>query len=215
MMAAANTSVLTVHGLHFSWPGVPLFQNLNLLIPAGVSVVCGEESSGKTTLLRLLSRDLVADSGSFVFNGDKVSAEVSAEMQSYRTQVFRTDPRSDALDAISAAAWFSSLPSRYPSFDTSVALEFAHGFSLATHLEKPMYMLSAGSKRKVWLCAAFAAGTALTLIDEPFAALDVASIRFLHGLLEEASEHVRRAWLLADHAPPNGIELKARLVLGG
>jgi ABC-type cobalamin/Fe3+-siderophores transport system ATPase subunit len=48
MMAAANTSVLTVHGLHFSWPGVPLFQNLNLLIPAGVSVVCGEESSGKT-----------------------------------------------------------------------------------------------------------------------------------------------------------------------
>ncbi|MDP1687921.1 MAG: ABC transporter, partial [Hydrogenophaga sp.] len=71
----------------------------------------------------------------------------------------------------------------------------------------------AGSKRKVWLCAAFAAGTPLTLIDEPFAALDTASIRFLRGLLEEASSHHDRAWVLADHTPPEGLVLRTQLVL--
>ena len=77
-----------------------------------------------------------------------------------------------------------------------------------------MYMLSAGSRRKVWLSAAFAAGATLTLIDEPFAALDMSSIRFLRSLLEEASQHTDRAWLLADHVPPEGLELKTRLRLG-
>jgi hypothetical protein len=37
------------------------------------------------------------------------------------------------------------------------------------------------------------------------AALDAPSIRLLRELLAEASEHPRRAWLLADHEAPAGI----------
>ena len=33
--------------------------------------------------------------------------------------------------------------------------------------------LSAGTRRKVWLAGAFASGAAVTLLDEPFAALDL------------------------------------------
>ncbi len=205
MGQTTTDAVLTVQGLSFGWPGIELFHHLNLVLPAGVSVVCGEESSGKTTLLRLLSGDLSAHSGSMVLHG-------TAD-QPLSTQVFRTEPRSDALDAISAKTWWASLPARHPGFNARLALELAHGFALEPHIEKPMYMLSAGSKRKVWLCAAFAAGTPLTLIDEPFAALDMASIRFLHSLLEEASSHTDRAWLLADHTPPDGLVLRKQLVL--
>ena len=198
-------AVLTVQGLRFSWPGIPLFNNLNLVLPAGLSVVSGEESSGKTTLLRLLSGDLPADSGSIVLRG--------LATQSLSAQVFRTEPRNDALDAISAESWWASLPARHPHFNVRLANGLAHGFALEPHIKKPMYMLSAGSKRKAWLCAAFAASTPLTLIDEPFAALDMASIRFLQGLLEEASNHGDRAWVLADHTPPEGFVLKTQLVL--
>lgn len=209
MERSTSDAVVTVQGLHFGWPGIPLFHHLNLVLPAGVSVVCGEESSGKTTLLRLLSGDLSAHHGSIVLRG----ATPNAPDQPLSTQVFRTEPRSDAFDAISALAWWASLPARYPRFNARLARELAHGFALEPHIEKPLYMLSAGSKRKVWLCAAFAAGTSLTLIDEPFAALDKASIRFLHGLLEEASSHPDRAWVLADHTPPEGLVLKKQLVL--
>lgn len=210
MAQATDAPVMEVRGLDFSWPGIALFRKLDLRLPPGVSVVCGEESSGKTTLLRLLSGDLQAGSGTIALNNTPHSATPAP----LRANVFRTEPRSDALDAISATAWWATLPSLYPAFDTGLAHELAQGFALEPHIEKPMYMLSAGSKRKVWLCAAFAAGTPLTLIDEPFAALDMSSIRFLQGLLEEASSHPTRAWLLADHAPPEGLALKTRLVLG-
>lgn len=210
MEPSESTTVLHAQGLGFGWPGIELFHDLNLQIPTGVSVVCGEESSGKTTLLRLLSGELRATSGSLVLRG----THLNTQPQSYCAQVFRTEPRSDALDEISARAWFETLPSRHADFDAGIALHLADGFSLEPHLDKPMHMLSAGSKRKVWLSAAFAAGTALTLIDEPFAALDMASIRFLRSLLQEASEHPDRAWVLADHAPPVGVVAKTCLVLG-
>ncbi|MCY1378594.1 hypothetical protein D9M69_662440 [compost metagenome] len=88
------------------------------------------------------------------------------------------------------------------------------GFALQPHLDKPLYMLSAGSRRKVWLCAAFAAGTALTLIDQPFAALDAPSIRFLLELLQDAADHPSRAWVLADYLAPEGVPLARVLTLG-
>ncbi|WP_332738828.1 ABC transporter ATP-binding protein [Hydrogenophaga sp.] len=210
MTPTTHVPVLEVTGLHFGWPGIPLFQGLSLQLPAGVSVVHGEESSGKTTLLRLLAGDLRADSGAFVLRNTPLQTHADA----YRAQVFRTEPRSDALDAVSARAWFATLVSRYPGFDLGSAQDLARGFALDPHIDKPMYMLSAGSKRKVWLSAAFAAGTALTLIDEPFAALDMSSIRFLNALLQEASQHTDRAWVLADHTPPEDLALKTRLVLG-
>ena len=107
------------------------------------------------------------------------------------------------------------METRRAGFDTEAAKRLATGFGLDPHIDKPMHMLSAGSKRKAWLSAAFAAGAVLTLIDEPFAALDMGSIRFLRLLLEEATQHTDRAWLLADHVPPEGLVLKSRVELSG
>lgn len=209
MQASPHSCVLEIEGLTFGWPGIALFQRLSLQVPSGVCMIHGDESTGKTTLLRLMSGDLQADSGSLLL-GD-IPMEIQAD--AYRARVFRTEPRSDALDGISARAWFDTLTSRYPSFEPDTARRLASGFSLDPHIDKPVYMLSAGSKRKVWLSAAFAAGTALTLIDEPFAALDMASIRVLHTLLQEATTHTDRAWVLADHVPPEGLSLPTLLHL--
>jgi len=60
-----------------------------------------------------------------------------------------------------------------------------------------MYMLSTGSKRKVWLAAALASGRALTLLDEPAGALDGASVRFLWRSLAELAERPDRAIVVA------------------
>ena len=94
------------------------------------------------------------------------------DASAYRQQVFWIDPQTEAHDAISAAGYLDSLSHHYPRFNTEALADLVTGFALEPHLNKPMYMLSAGSKRKVWLSAAFAAGTPLTLIDQPFAALD-------------------------------------------
>jgi ABC-type nitrate/sulfonate/bicarbonate transport system ATPase subunit len=72
---------------------------------------------------------------------------------------------------------------------------------------KQLFMLSTGSKRKVWLTAAFASGAALLLLDEPFAALDAPSIAFVKEQLQGISAHAGRAAVIADYAAPGGVLL--------
>ncbi|MBU4520587.1 MAG: ATP-binding cassette domain-containing protein, partial [Gammaproteobacteria bacterium] len=195
--------VLQAQGLCFRWPERFLFEDLSFDVPPGVSLISGEEHSGKTSLLQLLAGDTHPQSGTLVIRGNSLHED----RERYRQQVFRTDPRSESIDQISAATWFQSLPGRYPNFDPEALVDLIQGFALDPHIEKPMYMLSAGSKRKVLLTAAFASGTPLTLIDQPFAALDTPSMRFLSALLQEAAEHPGRAWVLADYEAPVDVVL--------
>ncbi|QHE85859.1 ABC transporter ATP-binding protein [Hydrogenophaga sp. BPS33] len=205
MNADTEDPVLHVKGLRFGWPDAPpLFDGLNLDLPPGVSLVQGDDGSGKSTLLRLIAGAQAADAGTLAIHGIALDRQHDA----YRHQVFWIDPQTEAHDALAAKGYLDSLSHHYPSFDAEAMAELVEGFGLGPHLAKPMYMLSTGSRRKVWLTAAFAAGTPLTLIDQPFAALDAPSLRFLHGLLQEASEHPSRAWLLADHEAPEGLALK-------
>lgn len=202
-------AVLSVDGLTFNHPGRPLWADFNLSLPPGVTLVCGGDGAGKSTLLRLLAGEVPAQAGRFVLNG------VLAEPQkaSYRQQVFWTDMRSEAFEQITPLAYFAMLRPRYPNWDEAAAAGLAEGLSLTPHLHKPLYMLSTGSKRKVWLTAALAAGTAVTLIDDPFSALDKPSIQFLLARFTDAANDPRRAWVLADYQAPGDVRLASRIDL--
>ena len=65
-----------------------------------------------------------------------------------------------------------------------------------------MFQWSAGSRRKLGLVAAFAGGAPVTLLDTPYAALDLASCQVLSELLLEAAGHPARAWVVADGELP-------------
>ncbi|MDP3253720.1 MAG: ATP-binding cassette domain-containing protein [Hydrogenophaga sp.] len=199
--------VLKVKGLGFGWPGRPLFHDLSFDLPPGVSLVRGDDGSGKSTLLGLIAGALVPEAGTLSIEGVRLHEQHDA----YRHRVFWIDPQTEAHDALAAGGYLESLSHHYPRFDKDTFDELVDGFGLRPHLGKPMYMLSTGSRRKVWLTAAFSAGTPLTLIDQPFAALDAPSIRFLRGLLQDASTHTSRAWLLADHEAPEGVLLTRKI----
>lgn len=209
MSQAALNAVLQARGVGFGWPGRSLFQDLSFDIPPGVSLVTGDDGCGKSTLLRLLAGELSPQAGTLSVNGIRLDTRLDA----YRQQVFWIQPQTEAHDAISAAAYLESLHPHYPRFSTEALTELVAGFSLAPHLHKPLYMLSAGSKRKVWLTAAFAAGTPVTLIDQPFAALDGPSMRFLRELLQDVADHPDRAWVLADFEAPEGVPLASVITL--
>lgn len=203
-------ALLEIRDLGFAWPGQPpLFQGLNLAVGPGVSLVTGDEHTGKTTLLRLLAGELVPQAGRIAFAGQTIDGD----SESWRQQVFWIHPQTDAHDQVCASDWFARLPARYPRFSREALADLIDGFGLAPHLAKPMYMLSTGSKRKVWLSAAFAAGAPLTLIDQPFAALDGPAMRFLRELLQEAAELPGRAWVIADFEAPAEVPLAGTIAL--
>jgi ABC-type transport system involved in cytochrome c biogenesis ATPase subunit len=200
---AGSCSVLRVQNLRFAWPGNTLFDGLTVDIRAGIHLVCGDEGCGKTTLLRLLAGEYVAQAGEFQLLGQPTHPLDEA----HRRQVFWIDPKTEVHDAGTATDFHATVRHRHPTFNDDALADMIEGFALGPHLNKPLYMLSAGSKRKVWLSAALAACTPLTLIDQPFAALDGPSIRFLTHLLQEAAQLSQRAWLLADYEAPSGVPL--------
>jgi ABC-type cobalamin/Fe3+-siderophores transport system ATPase subunit len=208
-----NGALLQVDGLTFHVPQRELFRNWSARIAPGVTLVLGGESTGKTTLLRLFAGDIAAQAGELQICG----VTLQAQPQAYRQQVFWIDPRTEVFDAISVNQFFGQQRAKWPGFLSAQAPawgELLVGLSLVEHLDKPLYMLSTGSKRKVWLAAAFAARATVILLDDPFAALDKASICFVVQQLANTARQSERAAVLAQYEAPSGVDLAQVIDLG-
>jgi ABC-type transport system involved in cytochrome c biogenesis ATPase subunit len=197
MGAAAMPPVcLQVHGLSFSQPHCTLFDGWSATFPPGLSWVTGDEGVGKTTLMRLLAGQWPAAAGSVLWQ-DGMGARALTS-----SDVFWQDPASTALDEWAVKTYWAHCQSRYPRWSSDALAQWTERLLLSEHVDKSLFMLSTGSKRKVWLAAALSAQACVTLLDEPYAALDQPS---RHILREELTQIVRRGpgvWLVADHACP-------------
>lgn len=210
LQVRAALPIVQLEGLCLRFPQCELFAHLSAQVPPGVTLVRGGESRGKTSLLRIVAGDLAADAGSVRVNG----IEVHANPGTWRQQVFWVNPRTDAFNAISAAAFFNSLRPVYALLDDLILQELVESLSIKPHLDKPLYMLSTGSRRKVWLAAALAAGAPVTLLDEPFAALDASSIACVKRFLTQSASQPARALLVSDYEAPGGVPLASTIDLG-
>ena len=211
-------TLLQVEGLTFFYPQRPLFNGWSARIGPGVTLVLGGDGAGKTTLLRLLAGDLAAQAGSLEIQ----RVLLAAQPQAYRQHIFWADPQTQVFDAITPLQYFHQVRQIYPGFLPPDAPQLAvllAGLSLTEHLHKPLYRLSTGSKRKVWLAAAFAAEATVTLLDDPFAGLDKPSIRFVQQQLTRMAKESERACVVAHYESLGDvplaqvIDLDARSVL--
>lgn len=201
--SACASPLLQIKNLHFSYPERVLFQGLSASISPGVTLLLGGDGAGKTSLLRLLAGELQPASGEFVFRGDKLQA-----------QTFWVDPRSDALDKLTVVAYLQEQKRRYPAFDDDALGAMVDALALEPQMDKQLFMLSTGSKRKVFLAAAFASGAPITLLDMPFAALDKASCGFVIERLEDAAGDTDRIVVVADYEAPESVRLAGVIDLG-
>jgi ABC-type multidrug transport system ATPase subunit len=205
-----TTPILQADGLNFSYPQRPLFAHFSVAIPPGITLIRGGDGCGKSSLLRLLAGELTLHSGQLRVNGFTLQGQAA----NYKTQIFWAEPRSDAHDQLTVPDYFELQRSGHSGFDDAVLADVVRGLGLSEHLHKRLYMLSTGSKRKVFLAAAFASGAAVTLLDEPFAALDTASIGFILKWLKGAADDNQRAWVMADYAAPDSLHLAQTIDLG-
>lgn len=209
--ASEVPAVLQVQALGFAHPKqIPLFSNWSLVITQGVTWLGGDEGTGKTTLLRLLAGELSAQQGSLRVNG----VALAEQPATYRSQVAWVDPRTRMFDALTPIAVWEHLRSQYPTWNAALLTDLIDSLALAPHMAKSLTRLSTGTKRKIFLAGSLASGAALTLLDEPFAALDRASIDLLLELLQDAATHPIRAWVVADYVAPRGVGLAGLVELG-
>lgn len=146
-------------------------------IYTGLTAVVGDEGAGKTALL-----SAIAASHPDVCYVDH--AWLNASQQT--------------LNRTPHAIWAHNALV-YPRWQAGLSQELATALGLDAHADKPLYMLSAGSKRKVGLVSVLSAGAVITCIEQPFAALDLPSIHVLIDVLQDGALSTQRAWVIADY----------------
>jgi ABC-type multidrug transport system ATPase subunit len=152
---------------------LPSGQRLDMRIVAGLNAVVGDEGAGKSSVLQALAQ-----------------VSPSAAMLDHAL------PNDDALTPRQVLA---TMAQTHASWMPQLCDMLVEALALEPHMDKPLYMLSAGSRRKVGLAGLLSANTTLTLLDQPFAALDQRSINVLLEVLEEAAASTTRAWVIADY----------------
>jgi ABC-type multidrug transport system ATPase subunit len=209
MKTLTSSPVLQVRDLNFAYPGEPpLLRRWSATIGGGVTLLHGDTGSGKSTILRLLAGGHPVD-GQLVLGG----VALADDRPAYRRQVFLCDASTDAFDAVTGRDCTEALCGSDPGFDPALWQGLVDGFALGPHIDKPVYMLSTGSRRKLWLAAALAAGRRLTLLDEPAGALDARSVRCLWAALGALAGRADQSVVLASSERIDALPLAATIDL--
>lgn len=193
---------LVVSDLCFAWPTGPAWQGWCARVDAGLTLVIGGDGAGKTTLLRLFAAELQPASGQLTVASHAASPHPAA----YRQQVFWCNPAVDDLDHLSGHAYLQHHRQRHATWQDEACTDLLDHLELTDHLAKPLLGLSAGMRRKLRLAAALASGAALTLLDDPFAALDKRSGKQVMELLLDCIDATHRVFVAAMHEQPEDLE---------
>jgi ABC-2 type transport system ATP-binding protein len=208
-MHSPTAPVLRITRLSLRWPdGARQFCDLSLDIVAGLTLLDGDSGSGKTTLLRVIVGESAAD-GRIALHGRTRDDDAAA----WARDIGVLDADDERLDPLTPDGVMAGRRRRHGALDETAWRRHVDAFGLQPHLDKAMFQLSTGSRRKVALAALLAARCPLTLLDEPAAGLDAASLRHLRQALAEANADPQRAMIVVASFGLDGLECNATVTL--
>lgn len=153
--------------------------DVELTFGSGVTVLAGPSGSGKSTLLRVIAGLIRPDAGRVVLDGrvlDSGRVHVPAFQRdvAYLFQEYALFPHLDVLDnvAYGLAARGLARRARY-----ATAREWLGRFGIDSLADARPAQLSGGERQRVALARALACEPRALLLDEPFAALDSATVK--------------------------------------
>lgn len=160
-----------------------LFKNVGFELNAGgLMYVLGENGSGKSSLLRLLCGLLAPEEGSVFWNGKPIKQDAEI-YQSDLTYIGHLNGLKDDLTALENLQISARLAGN--EVDHKAALNSLTAIGVARCASLPVGVLSQGQKRRVALARLWLTHSKLWILDEPFAALDTASVEVLASRLSE------------------------------
>jgi heme exporter protein A len=158
-----------------------LFKNVGFELNAGgLLYVLGENGSGKSSLLRMLCGLLMPEDGAVFWAGKKIK-EVAESYLSDLTYIGHLNGLKDDLTALENLYMSARLAGNEVSEESALTALTAIGIARCANL--PVRVLSQGQKRRVALARLWVTKSKLWILDEPFAALDAASVEVLAARL--------------------------------
>eukprot|EP00457_Paulinella_chromatophora_P003290 gb/GEZN01003297.1/.p1 GENE.gb/GEZN01003297.1/~~gb/GEZN01003297.1/.p1 ORF type:complete len:697 (+),score=84.49 gb/GEZN01003297.1/:123-2093(+) len=183
--------------VQFSYPARPeqtIFNDLNLVLPAGKTVaVVGESGSGKSSLISLLCRFYEPGHGTILLDGvplhelDLAWLRQQIAIVSQDSSVFSTSIRDNIK--------YGKLSATDEEVEAAARLANAHDFIMSFPLGYDTLLgtrgtaVSGGQRQRICIARAILAAPKLLLLDEATSALDTATERLVQDALDKVRLH--------------------------
>ena len=169
---------LRTDGLSVGYDGTQLLGDLNLRLERGcVLTLIGPNGAGKSTILKTITRQLAAVSGTVYIDGRELSQWPQKELARQLAVVLTDRIRPELMTCAEVVAMgrypYTNLFGRLTPDDTAAvegALKRVHGLELA---QKEFATLSDGQRQRILLARAICQEPEVLVLDEPTAYLDI------------------------------------------
>ena len=175
--------MLTAQGLACVRGDRLLFKDVGLALEAGsLLYVLGENGSGKSSLLRMLCGLLTPEQGEILWAGKSIKSHAEQYLPNLKYLGHLNGLKEDltALENLQMGARIAC-----QDVTATAALAALSAIGIARCANLPVRVLSQGQKRRVALAALWLSRSPLWILDEPFAALDVAATEVLAARISE------------------------------
>ncbi len=162
--------MITLKELSFSYSRKKeVLDRINLEVGSGhICGLLGKNGEGKTTLLNLLSGQILPDQGSCL-----VLEEIPSERNARFLQQIFLLPEEISMPEVTAIEYIKMYAPFYPTFRDDICKACVESFEI--NLSDRLSKMSQGQRKKVAITLALAAHTPLLLMDEPTNGLDIPS----------------------------------------
>ncbi|MDQ2068438.1 ABC transporter ATP-binding protein [Natronospira bacteriovora] len=195
---------IRLDGVSFSRGDRLIFRDVSLTIPRGkVTAIMGPSGTGKTTLLRLITGQLIADRGTVELDGHEVSGLSRTALYQLRKRVgylFQAGALLTDLDVYENVAFPLREHTRLPeALIHHLVMTRLHSVGLRGAARLMPAELSGGMARRVGLARAVVMDPELVLYDEPFAGLDPISMGVIVRLIREINQALGLTSVIVSH----------------
>jgi phospholipid/cholesterol/gamma-HCH transport system ATP-binding protein len=207
--AAVNTlkqsaAIVEIRDLSYAVSGRPVFAGLDIEIPRGlVTAVMGPSGTGKTTLLRLITGQVAADSGKIEVAGENLRALSRANLYVLRRRMgmlFQNGALLTDLSVFENVAFplreHTDLPER---LIRQLVLTKLQAVGLRGAAQLMPAELSGGMSRRVALARAIVMDPELLIYDEPFVGLDPISLGVILRLIRRLNDTLGITSIVVSH----------------
>jgi phospholipid/cholesterol/gamma-HCH transport system ATP-binding protein len=199
-----SAAIVEIRNLGYAVNGRPIFAGLDMDVPRGrITAVMGPSGTGKTTLLRLITGQVIADSGSIVVAGQDMRTVRRADLYVLRRRMgmlFQNGALLTDLSVFENVAFplreHTDLPER---LIRQLVLTKLQAVGLRGAAELMPAELSGGMSRRVALARAIVMDPEILIYDEPFVGLDPISLGVILRLIRRLNDALGITSIVVSH----------------
>jgi phospholipid/cholesterol/gamma-HCH transport system ATP-binding protein len=196
--------IVDIRDVNYSVNGRPVFAGLNMSVPRGrVTAIMGPSGTGKTTLLRLITRQIAAGGGTITVAGADLGSLTRSALYDLRKRMgmlFQNGALLTDLTVFENVAFPLREHTRLPErLIRLLVLTKLQAVGLRGAIDLMPAELSGGMSRRVALARAIVMDPEILIYDEPFVGLDPISLGVILRLIRRLNDALGLTSIVVSH----------------